>query len=340
MPFEIVRNDITRMSVDAIVNTANPLPQVGAGTDAAIHKAAGPRLLAARRELGTIPVGSAVVTSAFDLQARYVIHAVGPVWDDGNQGEEILLRSCYDKALALAAELHCDSIAFPLISSGAYGFPKGKAIEIATAAFSDFLLRHEMQIYLAVFDRDSYLLSEELYSNVASYIDDNYVHAVLPGALRGPRENRRRQAEADCASIPSPAATYKAIPTADFQRSSIEDLLAQMDAGFTEYLLKLIDQRGCKDSAVYKKANLSKQHFSKIRNNPDYKPSKATAIALALALELDLKGTNDLIGRAGYTLSNSNRFDLIIRYFIEHRIFNIIEINLALYEFDQPLLGA
>ena len=329
MPFEIVRNDISKMAVDAIVNTANPLPVIGAGTDFAIHNAAGPQLLSARQKIGPIAVGNSVATPAFDLQARYVIHTVGPIWEGGFYGEEILLRSSYNSALALASELGCESIAFPLISSGAYGFPKDKALQIATAAISDYLASHDMQIYLVVFDRKAYLLSEELYRNVASYIDEHYVRRFA-NATR--RNNYRQPLSVECDATVAPSTTAK--------MSSIEDFLAQVDAGFTETLLRFIDKRGCKDSVIYKKANLSKQHFSKIRNNLNYRPTKETAIALALALELDVQDTNDLIGRAGYTLTNSSRFDLIIRYFIEKQIFNIVEINLALYEFDQPLLGA
>ena len=333
MPFVIVRNDITNMRVDAIVNTANPRPVIGLGTDSMIHEKAGPGLLEARKAIGPIEVGSAAVTPAFDLQAKYVIHTVGPVWEGGAHGEERLLRSCYDNALKLAVERGCQSIAFPLISSGNYGFPKDRALGIAIAAFSEFLLEQEMQIYLVVYDRRAFRLSEQLFQGVASYIDQHYVdecHRALYSMSDGTRELRqpRRRMEkpmAVCESAPMPC--------------SLEDFLKTKDVGFTEKLLELIQKRGMKNSAVYKKANISKQHFSKIVNDPNAKPSKPTAIALALALELDLAGTKDLIGRAGYALTNSSTFDLIIRYFIEHKQYNVVEINIALYEFDQSLLG-
>ena len=339
MPFEIVRNDITNMRVDAIVNTANPRPVIGLGVDSAIHEKAGPQLLAARQEIGHIDMGCAAITPAFQLHAKYVIHTVGPVWDGGSYGEEDLLRNCYDNSLRLAVEHGCQSIAFPLISTGNYGFPKDKALQIAISAFSEFLLEHEMQIYLVVFDQTSYKLSEKLFQGVASYIDQHYVDAWQMATYGAPVENRRsirRRREIDrCETM----AMRECAPCAS-KAMSLEDMLKQADAGFTETLLKLIDQTGKKDSEVYKKANISKQHFSKIRNNPNYKPTKPTAIALALALELDLDAAKDLIGRAGYALTNSSKFDLIIRYFIEQGKYNVVEINMALYEFDQSLLGA
>ena len=342
MPFEIVRNDITNMRVDAIVNTANPKPVVGAGTDAMVHKKAGPELLAARQKIGAIDTGCAAITPAFDLAAKYVIHTVGPVWGGGSYGEEQLLRNCYVNSLNLALEYGCTSIAFPLVSTDNYGFPKDKALQIAIAAFSAFLLEHEMMIYLVVFDSASFLLSGKLFQDVASYIDEHYVDACACISYGAAKENRRRIRRRDrqpeermileeCASMPM-AMPSKAL--------SLEDMLKQADAGFTETLLKLIDKTGKKDSEIYKKALLSKQHFSKIRNNPNYKPTKPTAIALALALELDLEQTKDLIGRAGYALTNSSKFDLIIRYFIEQGEYNVVKINCVLFAHDQNLLGS
>ena len=342
MPFEIVRNDITMMAVDAIVNTANPRPVIGAGTDSRIHEVAGPELLKARQAIGSIEVGHASITPAFHLNAAYVIHTVGPVWLDGNHNEEMLLRSCYENSLNLAVQNGCQSIAFPLISTGSYGFPKDRALQIAISVFSAFLLEHELQIYLVVFDRDSYKLSEKLFQSVASYIDEYYVDAH-DSCSGFPEENRRRirrRREMEiCESRCIQEETLPCAPMAASKTMSLEDMLKQADAGFTETLLNLIDKTGKKDSEIYKKANISKQHFSKIRNNPNYKPSKSTAIALALALELSLEETKDLIGRAGYALTNSSKFDLIIRYFIEQGNYNVVEINIALYEFDQTLLG-
>ena len=345
MPFSIVRNDISNMRVDAIVNTAGPNPVIGFGVDSALHQKAGPELLLARQKIGPIAPGRAAITPAFDLQAKYVIHTVGPVWEDGCNGEEVLLRNCYENSLKLAVEHGCSCVAFPLIATGNYGFPKEKALQIAISAFSSFLLEHEMQIYLVVYDRAAFRLSEKLVRDVAVYIDDHYVDACQAMAMETVREDApihrrrrdlqrpRRVAEAlgDYAPMAAPMAS-KAL--------SLEDMLKQRDAGFTETLLKLIDRAGKKDSEIYKKALLSKQHFSKIRNNPNYKPTKPTAISLALALELDLEQTKDLIGRAGYALTNSSKFDLIVRYFIENRMYNVVEINCVLFEHDQSLLGS
>lgn len=331
MPFSIVRNDITHMNADAIVNTANPQPVIGSGTDAGIHAKAGPRLLQARQRIGGIPRGQAAITPAYGLPAKYVIHTVGPVWTDGTQNEEALLRSCYDNSLALALQHHCRSVAFPLISTGNYGFPKDKALQIAIAAFSAFLTEHEMQIYLVVFDNAAFRLSEQLFDRVASYIDGNYAAAQYRRREMPPMRQATEMVREECTA-------YRSMPAP--KAMSLEEILQQEDMGFTEALLRRIDASGKKDSVIYKRANLSKQHFSKIRNNPHYKPTKATAIALAIALELDLADTRDLIGRAGFALTNSSKFDLIIRYFIQQRNYNIIEINMALYEFDQPLLGA
>lgn len=345
MPFEIVRNDITNMQVDAIVNSANPRPVIGQGTDSRIHQKAGPQLLQARQKIGSISMGQAAITPAFRLDAKYVIHTVGPVWDGGSYGEEALLRSCYDRSLQLALEYGCRSVAFPLIATSNYGFPRDRALQIAIAAFSAFLMDHEMQIYLVVFDRNAFRLSEKLFHSVASYIDDHYVEsweaATYGTETRRIQQSIRRRRDRDLYSAGSVCADMlPCAPMAAPQARSLQDLLKQTDAGFSETLLTLIDRTGKKDSEIYTKANVSRQHFSKIRNNPNYKPTKATALAFAIALELDLEQTKDLIGRAGYALTNSSKFDVIIRYFIEQGNYNMMDINTTLFEFDQSLLGA
>lgn len=354
MPFEIVRNDIVNMQVDAIVNTANPHPVIGYGCDAGIHKKAGPRLLEARKAIGDIYVGHAAITPGFDLDAKYVIHAVGPLWRGGDHGEEALLRRCYDSALALAAEYKCESVAFPLLSAGNHGFPKSIALQTAIAAFSAFLMNHEMHIYLVVFGRQAFGLSEKLVSSVQSFIDENYIRVktldeygvadkcdVRQMERRQIRDalelqQRRRYARMleesyameECAPCPAP------------QSAALPDLLRDLDAGFSETLLRLIDRTGEKDSAVYKRANVDRKLFSKIRNNPQYKPSKTTALAFAIALRLDLEETQDLLGRAGYALSRSNVGDVIVEYFIREKNYDIITINETLFQYDQSLLGA
>jgi DNA-binding phage protein len=281
-------------------------------------------------------VGHAAVTPAFGLDAKFVIHTVGPVWQGGGYGEGELLRSCYDRSLELAAERGCRSVAFPLISSGNYGFPKDRALQVAISAFSAFLMEREMEIFLVVFDQRAYRLSEQLFRDVESYIDQHFVdvcEAAVYGS--GRRIRRRRDAERLCEKN----AVAEMMPCA-MPSLSLDEFLKARDAGFTEKLRELIARRGMKNSAVYKRANISKQHFSKLINDPDARPTKPTAIALALALELNLEDTRDLIGRAGYALTGSSTFDLIIQYFIERKQYNVVEINIALYEFDQSLLGS
>ena len=372
MPFEIIRGDITELNVDAIVNAANPDPVIGYGVDAGIHQKAGPRLLEARKKIGPVPVGQAAVTRGYNLPAKYVIHAVGPAWEDGGRGEEVMLRRTYDSALALAAKKRCKSVAFPLLSSGNYGFPKGAALQIAVSAFSAFLTDHEMRIVLAVFDKAAFDLSDKLFYSVRSYIDENYIQSRLrdeyglTGAALAADELPRRIAErqrqarfrqqadfmADSAPMaaPPPSAQANTWPSAapaahKMARAaaaprSLEEQLKKTDAGFSETLLKLIDRTGKKDAEIYKKANIDRKLFSKIRSNPAYKPSKPTAVAFAIALELDLEKTRDLIGRAGFALTHSSKFDIIVEYFILHGNYDVFALNEMLFAFDQPLIGA
>ena len=329
MPFEIVRNDIVNMKVDAIVNTANPKPIIGAGTDKGVHDKAGARLLLARKEIGNITVGEAAITPAFDLNANYVIHTAGPIWRDGKSSEEALLASCFKNSLRLAKEKECESIAFPLISTGSYGFPKPIALQIAVREISSFLMENEMQVYLVVFEKQSFELSEKLFKSVSSYIDANYVSDKM-NLEYGTSKLRRFEYEELILRESSYEITSK--------MPNLDGMLNNLDKGFSETLLDLIDRTGKKDSEIYKKANVDRKLFSKIRNNADYRPSKATAIAFAIALELSMDETDDLLARAGIALSQSNKFDVIVRYFIENKKYDIFELNSVLFEFDQPLI--
>lgn len=248
MPFEIVRNDIVNMQVDAIVNTANPRPVIGSGTDAGIHAKAGPKLLEARQKIGNIQAGCSAITGGYGLDADYVIHTVGPVWRGGLFGESKKLRSCYDSALKLALEYECQSIAFPLISTGNYGFPKDKALQIAIAALSEFLLEYEMQIYLVVFNRDAFQLSEKLFHSVASYIDEHYVERKEneeygKRSSRSYRHSARRRRDweldemltAGSAAVEECAPCYATPKAAEPQATlSLDEMLSHTDAGFTE----------------------------------------------------------------------------------------------------------
>ena len=339
MPLEIVRNDITKMQVDAIVNTANPRPIVGGGVDRDIHKVAGTELLDARKKIGDIATGKAAITSAFNLHARFVIHTVGPVWQDGEHGERELLSNCYDNSLQLAAENGCGSIAFPLISAGVFGCPSEVAIAVATQAIREFLTDHDMDVYLVVFDHKAFKISSSLFDDVQSFIDERYIEELLDEEYRGDYRDRRRNFET--AGQPPAEDAYIDIPMwmSKPKERSLEDLLNEVDDTFSEALLRLIDAKGKTDPEVYKKANVDRKLFSKIRNNPAYKPSKSTALAFAVALELNLDETKDFIGRAGYALSHSSKTDIIVEYFIQRSEFDIITINETLFAFEQPLLG-
>ncbi len=477
MPFQIIRNDITNVRADAIVNTANLDPVFSRGTDGALFRAAGEEaLLDERKQIGHIPAGEAAVTPAFGLDAGYIIHTVGPVWQGGGQGEADVLRSCYRNSLRLAREQGCESIAFPLISTGVNGFPKEEALQIAVSESSAFLAKEDMMIWLVVFDRESFALSEALFAGIDSYIDDHYVadrmageyEAAAPAGMNGDssavptgvngdspavpvgvngdssevptgvngdrpavpagvngdssavptgvngdrpaapadvngnspaaaagmndgsfaadrpkshrnksgllrnlrklsekkkrRQNRasepaamqmpqpsfmQRDAAEEKAPVP-PAAAQAAFPSAfppktkksAVQERSLEDVVAHLGETFQQRLFRLIDERGMTDVEVYKKANLDRKLFSKIRCNAEYRPKKITVVALAMALELNLDETKDLLSRAEMALSPSSKFDLIITYFIEREVYDIYTINIALFQHEQPLLGA
>ena len=331
MPLQIVRNDITKMQVDAIVNAANETLLGGGGVDGCIHRAAGPELLAECRKLGGCKVGEAKMTGAYRLPCQYVIHTVGPVWNGGSHGEREQLVSCYRASLALAKEHECETVAFPLISSGIFGYPKDQALRVAVDTIGEFLLHNDMTVYLVIFDRNAYQISGKLFAEIAEYIDDHYADAHTDSL----REDRRRKSV-----LQSMKPVFYGSVQAPTDTGALSDLLSHLDAGFSETLLQLIDRSGKKDAEIYKKANVDRKLFSKIRNSPGYRPSKSTAIAFAIALELDLDETRDLIARAGYALSPSSKFDVIIEYFIRQKKYDIFEINEALFAFDQSLLGA
>ena len=363
MPFEIIRDDITHVIADAIVNTANPDPIVGAGTDSAIHRAAGPRLLEARKEIGPIRIGQSVEPPAYDLSAKYVLHTVSPVWIDGSYGEETLLRKAYDAALDLADRLRCRSAAFPLLSAGNYGFPKDVALSVAIRAFTDFLLTHDMQIILVVFEQEPYSLASGLFGELKAYIDDRYVGSAEKYEYTGSsdarirrrnafaemmiaqqnREDRRAKAassapNAPCAEAKEICEDTAVFPTAGKQEQDLESILKGAESTFSEHLIDLLNECGEKDSDVYRRAEISRQLFHKIICNRHYQPTKSTAIQLALGLRLDLAETQKLLGKAGYALTRSSKTDLVVQYFIEHGEYSIVEINTALFDCGLPLL--
>lgn len=344
------------MDVTAIVNAANSTLLGGGGVDGAIHRAAGPQLLEECSKLGGCNVGDAKITGAYRLPCRYVIHTVGPIWSDGNHGEKALLESCYRTSLQLAAEHQCESVAFPLISSGAYGYPKDQALKVAMDVISSFLLEHDMMVYLVIFDKAAFHISEKLFADIAEYIDDHYVDTHFESR----RERLRANAlsynathsimapypldEEDYISLKdtAPSVPKAAAPAFEAATSgdSLEDILGKLDESFSEMLLRKIDEKGMTDAACYKKANIDRKLFSKIRSDKHYRPSKPTAIAFAISLELSLAETKDLLEKAGFALSHSNKFDIIVEYFIRHGNYDIYAINEALFAFDQSLLGA
>ena len=327
MPFKIIRNDITKIECDAIVNAANSSLLGGKGTDGAIHKAAGEKLLEECKILGGCKTGEAKITKGYNLPAKFVIHTVGPIYRDGHHNEKELLCSCYKNSLELALKNNCKSVAFPLISTGAYAYPKKEALKIAVDTITEFLIDNEMTVYIVVFDKSSFEISEKLFFDITSFVDDNYVNE------HSDYFERNRNIKCNI------SLEYDEICFEKSTKSKLDDYVLTIDESFTQMLLRKIDEKGLTDSECYKKANIDRKLFSKIRSNIQYKPSKITAISFAIALELSLDETKEMLRKAGFALSHSNKFDLIIEYFIINKNYNIYEINEALFAFDQVLLG-
>ena len=346
MPFNIIRNDITKLEVDAIVNAANSKLLAGGGVCGAIFSAAGTEDLQKEcNKIGYCDIGEAVITKGYVLKAKYVIHTVGPIYGQDPINEEQQLYSCYKNSLELAKKKRINSIAFPLISSGIYGYPKTEAIKIATRAIRDFLSQNEMEIYLVVYDKKAFQISEKLFSKVQSFIDERLVKP----------DDRRRIAEDGTTArynqyssamlsdesvyipemLPADSAESKGLK----KRESLEDLMNVKVETFSEMLLRMIDEKGMTDVEVYKRANINRKLFSKIRKK-DYTPKKVTVVALIIALKLNMKEARELLSRAGFAFSASNKFDIIIQYFIEQKNYDIFEINETLFAFEQQLLGA
>ena len=377
MPFFMIRQDITKMQVDAIVNAANPSLLGGGGVDGAIHRAAGPGLLEECRTLGGCSTGNAKITAGYDLPAKYVIHTVGPIYRCGMSGEAILLASCYRSSLQLALDNECESVAFPLISAGVYGYPRDEAIRIAIDTIRTFLGDHDdcMTVYLVLFDRSSTEEARKLYPDLASYIDDRYaavhtdarplfsarqhqamahfeaaenydeskeappaedLHSAASSPKKpagGTRFNRKSKAVSEEKAAPQ-------MPSESVSMLSLEQRIAHADESFSQMLLRKIDEAGMTDAQCYKKANIDRKLFSKIRSDKNYKPSKQTVLAFAIALQMPLDETRKLLQTAGFALSRASEFDIIVEYFIECGNYDVFAINEALFAFDQSLLGA
>lgn len=342
MPFTIVRQDITKMKVDAIVNAANTDLQMGGGVCGAIFKAAGAaKLQAACDKLAPIKTGEAVITPGFGLPAKFIIHAAGPVYQQWNKEQnEQHLRYAYTNSLKRAIESNCESIAFPLISSGIYGYPKDEALQVATSAIQDFLADHDIDVTLVVYDKAAFSISSELIGAVESYIDEHYVetHEIRRRQLLDVERDALYEADEYGTNYNEPIFEEMLSPSVGAPLS-LDDLVGNLDEPFSQMLLRLIDAKEMSDVDVYKRANLDRKLFSKIRSNKGYMPSKRTAIALAVALELSLDETDDFLERAGYALSHAVKFDVIVEYFITNGKYDVFEINEVLFEYDQPLLG-
>ena len=340
MPLQIVRHDITKMRVDAIVNTTNEEMIGYSGVDLAVHTVAGAGLDAECAKLAPLGLGQAKISGAYNLPCKAVIHTSGPIWRGGLLGESIILRSCYIESLKLAVKHNFRSVAFPLISSGVYGYPKDQVLKFAIQTITEFLFDHELTVYICVYDKESYTFSQKLFADIQELIDDDYVDEHDEDfydhydAL--PNECLKMNICAD--AIAAPMQAEEEFNSA--KGKSLREYMKQMDRSFQEMLFDLIDESGMSDVECYKKANVDKRTFSKIKGNKDYKPSKQTAIAFAISLQLDMETTQELLATAGFTLSRSKPFDKIIRYFIHNKNYDIFEINEALFEFDQLLLGS
>jgi O-acetyl-ADP-ribose deacetylase (regulator of RNase III) len=366
MPFTIIQGDLAAFRADALVNAANSGLQQGGGVCGALFAAAGRKSMQeACDSIAYCAPGQAVVTPAFDLPARYVIHTVGPVYRGGDHGEEDILRAAYTNSLKLAQALKLSSIAFPLISSGIYSYPRDEALRVAKDSIRSFLdsQEDELDVTLVLFNKDDLRINEQLRGEIRRLIAQAEYERADRLSLQLETLRSRRAPPVRSPASPKPSGirrfqkkrtrekhmpygieqdqAFDALPAdaAQAPHLQLEELVARVDEGFSATLLRLIDLKGMTDVAAYKRANLDRKHFSKIRSNPAYAPSKQTALALAIALELDREETQSLLAKAGYALSPAQTGDIIVGYFIDHRIFDIDEINAALFEFDQQLLG-
>ena len=352
MPLKIVRNDITNVKADVIVNTANSKPIYAGGTDLAVYQAAGAdELLAERKKIGCIERGDIAVTGAYALNAKYIIHTVGPVWVDGKHNEFETLKSCYAKSLHKALELGCDSIAFPLISTGVYGFPKDKALQIAVSVFSRFLMENEMQIILVVFDKKSFQLSRQLVGEIDSFIDENYIRQKRRSEYsRRPFSRSRIESDItydsevyeECSRYTeeeeSETELLMSVPMPE-KAMSLEEELKNVGMSFHDKLFELIGKSGMDNKDVWKRANLDRKHFSKIQCDEKYHPKKKTVMALCIALELDLEQAKDLLARADWAFSPSSKVDLIVQKAIIDKQYDIYQLNLVLFKYTNEILG-
>ena len=330
MPLKIIRNNLSKMTTDVIANPANEGLKMGDGVCGAIFSAAGEKALQRACDvIGHCDVGEVVITESYDLLSKAIIHVVGPLWQDGTKNEKSLLEGCYKKSLDLTLKEGYGSIALPLISTGALGYPKEEALTVAVGSIRKFLETNELMVYLVVDDREAYAISPDRYKHIERFIDDHYVgdHLII-------REYSTSESISNSDSY-----TDAILTSSPKKKRSLEDVVNNLEETFSEQLIRLIDEKGMMDVEVYKRANIDRKLFSKIRSKPAYRPSKTTAIALAIAIQLNFDETQDLLEKLGYTLSRSSRFDVIIEFFIKEGNYDIFEINEALFAFDESVLG-
>ena len=343
MPFQIIRNDITKIKADAIVNTANPEVMVGPG------------------------VGEVAATPAGNLPAKYIFHESSPIWIDGNHNEPEMLRLCYDRCLNLALQHNCESIAFPLLASSAYGFPKDVSLRIAIDAFRSFLSEHELEIYLVVYDDQTKRLSDEMFNGVRSFVDQRYNAARpvnpfmcvapsisasmapdfsqtepapkpakgskkrfnIPSFRRDKSTSSERDDDASIGSVESRQVFSGAVPSQPLE-TYVDRFENQEILTFGEYLQQLINKKGMTNKEVYFESNLTKQYFSKLINNKVGNPAKEKLLCIAVALKLNIDETKDFLLHAGYAISPYSKIDLVFEYYIRNGIYDVYEISFAL----------
>ena len=346
MPFKIIRDDITKVKADAIVNPANPEPVIGGGVESAIYEAAGKeKLLEARKELGRLQPGKVGVTEAFNLAAKYIIHVSGLYWKGGNSFEARCLKECYEKALKAALDKGCKSIAFPLLGTGTYGFPKDIGLDVAVSTFTEFLEEYEMEITLVVFDNEAVNVSGKLAYEVKSFIDDKYAHEVLETEYKKDRNIERyalpnerfhlllKEETYDVPDNTCTKETFSAEPSGSLE-AALKNIYKE---SFEKHLQQLINKKGLKNSEVYAAANISKQYFSKLLKG-QVKPSKDKMLALAVGLRLNMDETADFLRIAGYALSPISQTDTVVEYFIRKQEYNVLKINIVLFDYGlEPL---
>ncbi len=346
MALNIVRHDITKIRADAIVNSTNEYFRVGGlGVDASIHYAAGPRLEEALRGIGHCPVGSAVITESFNIPTcRYIIHAVTPLYTDGRQGEEALLRGCYRKVLDLAEEHGCRSVAIPLLSAGAYGYPLEEAYRIAASTVRDWMSGaddSDLDITLVLYEKGAVELGKALEEEVRDYITDSYTegqrealkeHYDYPTAFRANRRPSRAEA-------PAPVPQEEQMAMSVCWEAGDEADYADVDLSFAEMCEWWCRKKGLKKGQFFSASNISRATFSNIKLHPDRAPKKNTVLACAVGLKLDIDQAKDLLMRAGMIFSRHYPTDRLVEDCIRDGCWDIDEINFRLYEMDLMVLG-